>query len=286
MIKRVRNLLSREIRNIFPERINNYESYLALLKGKAGLEIGGPSDIFKKRGLLPVYQVIANLDGCNFGKETVWEGHITEGPNRYLYHKGKPKGYQYIGDAVNLKGIDNQKYDFILSSHALEHVANPLKAVIEWLRVLKTGGYLLLVVPHRDGTFDHNRPVTSIRHLVDDFEQAMGEDDLGHLQEISKLHDLTLDPAAGDLESFCQRSMKNYENRCLHHHVFDTELVARIMDFLKLKIINIQSVLPYHIVVLALKIAGEVVPDNSLHLSHAAEYRYSSPFPTDVMRIK
>ena len=35
--------------------------------------------------------------------------------------------------------------------------------------VTGAGGALLLVVPHREGTFDHRRPVTELEHLVADF---------------------------------------------------------------------------------------------------------------------
>jgi SAM-dependent methyltransferase len=274
IINKIGKFLSKAMRNVLAKRtkkINNYKLYSTYFKGKNGLEIGGPSDIFKKRGLVPVYKSLNNLDGCNFNTKTVWEGQLEEGPKRYLYYKGKSKGYQYIKDAVDLRGIDNEKYDFILSSHAIEHIANPFKAISEWLRVLKTSGLLLMVVPHKDGTFDHNRPVTQLQHLIDDFRQSISEDDISHLPEILELHDLALDPPAGDLVSFRQRSLKNYENRCLHHHVFDADLVARIIHYFKLQILDIQLALPFHIMVLAQKIPADGSPDNSEFLSKAAK---------------
>ncbi|PYL73305.1 MAG: hypothetical protein DMF22_01865 [Verrucomicrobia bacterium] len=36
--------------------------------------------------------------------------------------------------------IPSGKYDFLLASHCLEHMANPLCAFQEWLRVLKKKG--------------------------------------------------------------------------------------------------------------------------------------------------
>ena len=47
-----------------------------------------------------------------------------------------------------------------------------------------------LVVPHKDKTFDHNRPVTSLNHLEEDLDNDVDEDDLTHLPEILELHDL------------------------------------------------------------------------------------------------
>ncbi len=39
-----------------------------------------------------------------------------------------------------------------------------------------------------------------------------------------------MDPPAGDLEHFRQRSLKNFENRTLHHHVFDVQLIEQMLD--------------------------------------------------------
>lgn len=128
-------------------------------------------------------------------------------------------------------GIADYSYDFLLSSNCLEHVANPLKALFEWHRVLRPGGYLILVLPRKDGTFDHRRSVTTFEHIFSDFKKGVGEDDMTHLEEILQLHDLSLDPPAGTLEQFRARSLKNGENRTLHHHVFDLSVVDLMLKF-------------------------------------------------------
>jgi SAM-dependent methyltransferase len=239
-------------------RVNNYPVYKRALEGKCGLEIGGPSRIFQNNDILPIYSIVARLDGCNFAEKTFWEGNIKEGLT-YRYHKKRKEGYQFICDAVDLTGIASGSYDFIIASHVIEHIANPIKAIWEWLRVLEDTGILLLVVPHRDGTFDHNRPVTPLNHLIDDFKKNIKEDDLTHLPEILELHDLTLDPLAGDYESFKKRSGNNYDNRCLHHHVFNTKLVVEIFDYLGLQVLAVDTVLQYHIIA----VAGKLPPDEN-----------------------
>ena len=40
-------------------------------------------------------------------------------------------------------------YDFVFSSHSLEHIANPLKAISEWLRITKKDGYIIIIVPEK-----------------------------------------------------------------------------------------------------------------------------------------
>lgn len=54
------------------------------------------------------------------------------------------------GDAMLLNGVDEDTFDFVYSSHALEHMWNIDIALKNWWRVIRPGGFLLLYVPHRD----------------------------------------------------------------------------------------------------------------------------------------
>lgn len=51
------------------------------------------------------------------------------------------------GDAQYMKGISDNKYDFVHSSHCLEHMENPFIALSTWIRITKPGGYLIVTVP-------------------------------------------------------------------------------------------------------------------------------------------
>lgn len=230
----------------------NYNLYQLYFRDKKGLEIGGPSKIFKENNLIPVYPIIQALDGCNFSRNTLWEGTIEEG-NNYNFLPFK-KGYQFISDAVDLGGIKSGKYDFILASHCLEHIANPLKALKEWIRILKENGLLLLVLPDKKYTFDHRRTVSSFEHLLKDLENDINEDDMTHLDEILTLHDLSMDIPAGNFTSFKKRSLQNFENRCLHHHVFDLDLLIKVFGYLNLKILDARKEAPFHLVILGQKV--------------------------------
>ncbi len=206
----------------FPGRRQYYSS----VRDKYGIELGGPSALFKT--VLPLYQIVRGLDGVNFSRDTIWEGNINPGNNFNFYHK--KSGRQFIADATDLSEITAARYDFLLSSNCLEHVANPIKALNEWKRVIKAGGVMILVLPNKESNFDHRRPVTKFEHLLEDFNRDTGEDDLTHLDEILALHDLSMDPPAGDLEQFRQRSLQNFRNRTLHHHVFDVSLIEEVLN--------------------------------------------------------
>lgn len=54
------------------------------------------------------------------------------------------------GDAQLLKDVGDSTFDFVYSSHTLEHMVNPEIALRNWWRVLKVGGYLILYLPERN----------------------------------------------------------------------------------------------------------------------------------------
>ena len=252
--------------------------YRASLTGKSGLEIGGPSDIFGDAGLLPIYRALATLDNCLYSTQTIWTGNV-QATDGFHYHPHKPAGAQIIREATELTAIDDSSYGCVLASHCLEHVANPLRALAEWKRVLVPDGLLLLVLPHRDGTFDWQRPTTHLSHMVEDFQDCVGEDDLTHLPEILALHDLGRDKAAGSKQQFEQRSLQNRHNRALHHHVFDTWTAAALVDRAAFQLLRVDVAKPYHIIILAGKSDG--TRDNSAFLGPHADFRLRSCFPSD-----
>lgn len=198
-----------------PESINPW------VQNKSGFEIGGPSHhTFRKMGF---YDAVASLDVTQFASKTLWESELVDGgPFKW---NNKQIGKQFIRDAVNLTGIDDASYDFVASSHALEHIANPFKALLEWIRILKPGGFLITITPLKEVTFDHRRNVTQIEHLINDYLNKTTEADLSHLEEILSTHDIVRDPGAKNTDFFKARSLKNYENRGLHQHIFDRELL-------------------------------------------------------------
>lgn len=217
---------------LFNSKIPGLRSWVSLIKNKSGLEIGGPSGIFTANNYLPIYPYVSSLDGVNFSSETIWEGEIEEG-NYYRY--GQKTGFQFIAEGTNLNGIKDNTYDFVLSCNNLEHIANPIKSLLEWKSVIKTGGCIILVLPRKESNFDHARPITTFQHIKQDFENNTDENDLTHLDEILELHDLKRDVHAGSFDDFKKRSLNNLETRSLHHHVFDINLLLKITNFIEMK---------------------------------------------------
>jgi SAM-dependent methyltransferase len=230
--------------------LRDRSAYMQPFARKRGIEIGGPSRLFGEARFLELYQQVAALDGCNWSTQTVWEGALRDG-QPYTFLAGREPGRQFVSDGTVLASIADATYDFVISSNCLEHIANPLKALREWRRVLAPGGALLLVLPRRSATFDHRRPVTPLQHMIEDFENDVAEDDLTHLPEILELHDLRRDPRAGDRQAFHKRSLDNVNNRCLHHHVFDLTTAQGIVKRAGFRVLRAQAARPGQLVVLA-----------------------------------
>jgi len=222
-------------------RIRSYSTVRKSLEGKAGLEIGGPSAVFKRwYGPLPVYSAVNSLDNCVFSDKTVWAAL----PSEYIFNSRKNPGKTIICDGSDLSAIPDGCYDFILSSHNLEHFANPVKALKEWERVVRPGGVLVLVLPYYVNTFDHRRSPTEVSHMLEDFKQNTQEDDLTHLPEILQLHDLDMDSPAGSIENFRNRSLNNFENRCLYHHVFDEHNSRELLESIGMNVLSVELAPP------------------------------------------
>lgn len=219
------------------------------LRGKIGIEIGGPTILFGLKGCFPVYLFAERIDGVNFSNETIWEGKIQQG-NNYEYYKNKT-GYQYIAEATDLQKIPGKAYDFVLSSHSLEHVANPIKALKEWFRLLKKDGKLILVLPDKRYTFDHKRNYTTYEHLIADYANNTNENDTTHFEEILTKHDETI---AGVSYEDCKLALSdNFAQRCAHHHVFSFEVTKQILEYAGFKVLSQTTIPPFHMITVATK---------------------------------
>jgi SAM-dependent methyltransferase len=61
------------------------------------------------------------------------------------------------GDAQFMAGVADGTYDFVHSSHCLEHLNDPQEGLQNWFRILRPGGHLTITFPDEDlyeqGTF-------------------------------------------------------------------------------------------------------------------------------------
>jgi predicted SAM-dependent methyltransferase len=77
-----------------------------------------------------------------------------------------------IDDGERLDSIQDSTQDFVIANHFIEHCQNPLMALSNMFRVLKEDSLLYLAVPDKRFTFDIDRPVTPLDHILRDFEEG------------------------------------------------------------------------------------------------------------------
>jgi SAM-dependent methyltransferase len=210
-----------------------------VITNKHGLEIGGPSWYLESIGLYSTKP--KSLDNL----------HLFEKPGPFQYLDAK--GHVIRGDAVAMP-FKAQTYDFIVASHVLEHIKNPLQALKEMWRVLQPGGFVYLILPFKPLTFDHRRPTTTLDELVRHYEDKETEQDvMDHVTpELLSTYDFARDPPAGTPEQFVERCKDNVNNRCLHVHVFDFALIKHALRFAGFTPVHMQRV-AIHQIVLAQK---------------------------------
>ena len=54
------------------------------------------------------------------------------------------------GDANYITRYVKDQYDYVFSSHCLEHMVKPWEALLEWWRLVKPGGHMFILVPDED----------------------------------------------------------------------------------------------------------------------------------------
>jgi SAM-dependent methyltransferase len=73
-----------------------------------------------------------------------------------------------IDDGERLTSISDASYDFVIANHMIEHCEDPIGTIASHIRVLKPGGVIYMAVPDCRFTFDRNRPVTPLAHVMRD----------------------------------------------------------------------------------------------------------------------
>lgn len=231
---------------VFPPRLVLRTAVLAAVRDGRGLEIGGPSRVFSARGPAPVYPHAACIDNVNFAPDTAWESALRDG-GEFRFDRHRPPGRQWLREARALTGLAAEAYDFILSSHCLEHLADPLGALAEWRRVVRPGGHGLFVLPDPARSFDHRRPVTTLDHLRDDRARSTSESDSTHFPEVLALHDVALDPGVADAAELAHRVADNTRQRCVHHHVFNAVLLGAALTEAGWEVVGLERARPVHL---------------------------------------
>lgn len=138
-------------------------------------------------------------------------------------------------DQDRLSSLADESQDFVIASHVLEHLANPIAMLVEIHRVLRNAGLLVLLLPDRHKTFDREREPTPLSHLVEEFESNVREVDDAHIMDFligtrGPLGD-TRDVALFVPELMVDEIERN-RRRSVHVHVWDAAEFSEVMVYL------------------------------------------------------
>jgi SAM-dependent methyltransferase len=118
-------------------------------------------------------------------------------------------------DIDRLTSIPSGSQDFVIASHVLEHLAEPLGQIEEIHRVLRDGGTVLILLPDRRHTFDLHRQPTSLDHLISEYRRQVTTVDDEHIEEFMRNTDVW-SPDWSTAER--HEAMETHRRRSIHVH--------------------------------------------------------------------
>lgn len=133
-----------------------------------------------------------------------------------------------IDDGERLEKVAPDSQDFAIANHLLEHCQDPISVIKTFLRVLKNGGILYLAVPDKRFTFDIDRPVTTLEHLIRDYKEGPAGSRKEHFYEWTSLK---LKKSGAELEAHAKMLMDN--NYSIHFHVWTDKELSEFFTHLK-----------------------------------------------------
>lgn len=120
-----------------------------------------------------------------------------------------------VDDGERLASVRDASFDFVVAAHLIEHTRNPIGALETWLRVVKPGGHVYLIVPDKRQTFDRARVRTTLEHLILDYRDPSAARDLEHFLEYA----LLVQKADGEGAVDLARRLAD-EDHSIHFHTF------------------------------------------------------------------
>lgn len=138
-----------------------------------------------------------------------------------------------LDDAETLNAIDDESQDFVLANHVIEHMANPIQALVNWSRVLRKGGRLFLAAPDKRYTFDKERGITPLQHIIEDYRSPSKERDFEHFLDFAlyvSCRTFKVKPEA-EYKEFAQFLWDT--SYSIHYHVWDFAAFYNFIEWIE-----------------------------------------------------
>ena len=139
---------------------------------------------------------------------------------------GSIRAPDIVTDMHSNVGIDDQSQDFIIANHVLEHLEDPLRALGSIGRVLRPGGVAFIALPDKRFTFDVDREITLLSHLIRDYQEGPDWSLAGHYGEWCRCVDRLQGPAHAEKVTLMLKERSN-----IHFHVWDHAAMAEMFSY-------------------------------------------------------
>lgn len=138
---------------------------------------------------------------------------------------------EVIDEGGTLATFADGSLDFVIASHVLEHLPDPVGALRSHLRVLRPRGVVLLALPDRRGGLDERRAPTSLEHLLADARDGGASTLAQHYREWAELVDVPLGFVAAE-DAAAHAEQLERSGYAIHFHCWTLEeLLAQLPAF-------------------------------------------------------
>ncbi|HEX8237201.1 MAG TPA: methyltransferase domain-containing protein [Abditibacteriaceae bacterium] len=135
-----------------------------------------------------------------------------------------------VDDGEFLPSMPATSQDFVVANHMIEHCQNPIASIENWLRVLKPGGILYMAVPDKRYTFDVDRDITSLEHLVRDYREGPAWSRATHFKEAASQENKTLQ----QIEAYAAELQQ--QDYSIHFHVWTQAEILELLIYCRNKL--------------------------------------------------
>jgi SAM-dependent methyltransferase len=136
-----------------------------------------------------------------------------------------------IDDGEQLTLIADESVDFVIANHMIEHCQNPIGTIKNYLRVVKPNGIVYLAIPDKRCIFDRDRPLTSLEHVIRDYEDGPDWSMRDHFEEYARFVDKVPE---SELARHSQHLIDG--NYSIHFHVWTGSEFLELISYCKLKL--------------------------------------------------
>lgn len=124
-------------------------------------------------------------------------------------------------DQEALTAFADASQDFVILNHVIEHVANPIRVIVECFRVLRDGGKLVMSAPDMRFSFDRDRALTTPEHLWAEYETGVNTvTDDHYIEFINIVH---AEAARHATKEEFERGLAEARERREHAHVWNSD---------------------------------------------------------------